>query len=90
MRVKTSLEIGQSTKQNDFFSKMLVQLIFDKFEEAQQVYDLCAISNLDTYNFISPEDDDWFGVEIVVTGIEQKSALFRIQTYILDHFPKDS
>jgi len=52
------------------FSKILVQLIFDKFEEAQQVYDLCAISNLDTYNFISPEDDDWFGVEIVVTGIE--------------------
>jgi len=40
---------------------MLVQLIFDKFEQAQQVYDLCAISNLDTYDFISPEDDDWFG-----------------------------
>ena len=70
MRVKTSLEIGQSTKRNDLFSKILVQLIFDKFEETQQAYDLCTISNLDTYNFISPEDDDWFGVEIVVTGIE--------------------
>jgi|SaaInlV_100m_DNA_6_1039743.scaffolds.fasta_scaffold04979_2 hypothetical protein len=68
---------------------MVVQLIFDKFEQAQQVYDLCAISNLDTYDFVSPEDDDWFGIEITVTGIEHKSALFRIQSYILDHFPKD-
>jgi hypothetical protein len=68
---------------------MVVQLIFDKFEQSQQVYDLCAISNLDTYDFISPEDDDWFGIEISVTRLEHKSALFRIQTYVLDHFPKD-
>jgi hypothetical protein len=67
---------------------MVVQLIFDKFEQAQQVYDLCTISNLDTYDFISPEDDDWFGIEISVNGLDHKSALFRIQSYILDHFPK--
>jgi hypothetical protein len=54
---------------------MVVQLIFDKFEQAQQVYDLCAISNLDTYDFISPEDDDWFGIEIFVTGLEHKLRL---------------
>jgi hypothetical protein len=67
---------------------MLVQLIFDKHEQAQAVYDLCAISNLDTFSFISPEDDDWVGIEILVTTIDHKFALRRIQDYVFDHFPE--
>ena len=65
---------------------MVVTIYTDTFEQAQAVYDLCCISNLDTYDFIELGENDEYGIDIVVTTIDHKFALQRVQSYVYDHF----
>jgi len=66
---------------------MVITINTETFEQSQALFDLCCISNLDTYDFVDePETHREYGIVIVVTTLEHKFATRRIIDYVFDHF----
>jgi hypothetical protein len=64
---------------------MRVTIYTDTNKQAQQLFDLCCISDLDTYEFTIDSTDE-NGIDIVITELEHKFALRRIIDYVFEHF----
>ncbi len=63
---------------------MVITINTDTFEQSQALFDLCCISNLDTYDFVDEPGE--YGIVIVVTTLDHKFASRRILDYVFDHF----
>ncbi len=63
---------------------MVITINTDTFEQSQALFDLCCISNIDTYEFVDEPDEH--GIVIVITTLDHKFATRRIIDYVFDHF----
>ena len=64
---------------------MIVTIYTDTHEQSQELYDLCDLSELVTYNFV--EDSDTHGIDITVHNImEEMFALQKIQLFVCRYF----
>ena len=69
---------------------MVVTIHTDTFEDSQKLYDLCSISGLGAFSFISDrpffEDDDWYGIDIVIKTLGDHMTFQRISKFVFEYF----
>jgi len=64
---------------------MIVTIYTDTFEQSQELFDICSLSELVTYNFV--EGSDTHGIDITVHNrMEELFALEKVQRFVCTYF----